>query len=102
MCITEGKTIGTRCPGRRFRPADLSKEQIKDLILTFLPEKSNEARLIDNIDSYINKLIDYHFLRKLSNQSLEYEVKRILKARITVDTLQEIKKKLYEYALAHD
>lgn len=69
----------------------VSKEQMKEMIITFLPEKSNEARIIDNIDSYINKLIDYHFLRKLSNQTSEYEVRRILKARITVDTLQEIK-----------
>lgn len=78
----------------------VSKEQIKEMIITFLPEKSNEAKIIDNIDSYINKLMEYHFLRKLSNQGSEYEVKRILKARITVDTLQEIKNKLYEYAAA--
>ncbi|MES2733336.1 MAG: DUF4194 domain-containing protein [Bacteroidota bacterium] len=79
----------------------ISKDQIREMIITFLPEKSNEARIIDNIDSYINKLIDYQFLRKLSNQTSEYEVKRILKARITVDTIQEIKNKLYEYATAN-
>lgn len=76
----------------------VSREQIKDMIINFLPDKSNEARIVDNIESYINKLIDFHFLRKLYTQQAEYEVKRILKARITVDTLQEIKQKLYEYA----
>ena len=78
----------------------VSKEQIKEMIIAFLPEKSNEARIVDNIDAYINKLIEFHFLRKLSNQTAEYEVKRILKARITVDTLQEIKNKLYEHIAA--
>jgi hypothetical protein len=76
----------------------VSREQIKDMIINFLPDKSNEARIVDNIESYINKLIDFHFLRRLSAQQGEYEVKRILKARITVDTLQEIKQKLYQYA----
>ncbi len=68
------------------------------MMITFLPEKSNEASIIDKIDAYINKLVEYNFLRRLSPQTSEYEVKRILKARITVDTLQEIKQKLYEYA----
>jgi tRNA(Ile)-lysidine synthase TilS/MesJ len=76
----------------------VSREQIKEMIITFLPEKSNEASIIDKIDANINKLVEYNFLRRLSPQTSEYEVKRILKARITVDTLQEIKQKLYEYA----
>ena len=78
----------------------VSREQIREMVITFLPEKSNEARVVDSIDATINKLIDYSFLRKLVNRSGEYEVMRILKARITVTELQEIKQKLYEYTLS--
>lgn len=78
----------------------VSREQIREMILVFLPEKSNEARVVDSIDATINKLIDYNFLRKLTNRTGEYEVMRILKARITVAELQEIKQKLYEYTLS--
>ncbi len=78
----------------------VSREQIVEMIRAFLPEKSNEARVVDSIDATINKLVDYNFLRKLVNRSGEYEVMRILKARITVTELQEIKQKLYEYTLS--
>lgn len=78
----------------------VSREQIREMVITFLPEKSNEARVVDSIDATINKLIDYSFLRKLVNRNGEYEVMRILKARITVTELQEIKQKLYEYTLS--
>jgi hypothetical protein len=78
----------------------VSREQIVEMIRAFLPEKSNEARVVDSIDATINKLVDYNFLRKLVNRSGEYEVMRILKARITVTELQEIKQKLYDYTLS--
>ncbi len=78
----------------------VSREHIREMLITFLPEKSNEARVVDSIDATINKLIDYNFLRKLVNRNGEYEVMRILKARITVAELQEIKQKLYDYTLS--
>ncbi len=78
----------------------VSREQIVEMIRAFLPEKSNEARVVDSIDATINKLVDYNFLRKLVNRTGEYEVMRILKARITVTELQEIKQKLYDYTLS--
>jgi hypothetical protein len=64
----------------------------------FLPENSNEAKMIDKIDAHINKLIGYGFLRQLSNSENKFEVKRILKAKIPADSLQEIKEKMREHA----
>ncbi len=76
----------------------VDKEELKEMLRIFLPERTNEAKLFDNIDAHINKLVDYGFLRKLNNAESKYEVKRILKAKIPADTLQEIKNKLEEYA----
>ncbi len=76
----------------------VDKEELKEMLRIFLPEKTNEAKLFDNIDAHINKLVDYGFLRKLNNAEGKYEVKRILKAKIPADTLQEIKNRLEEYA----
>lgn len=76
----------------------LSKEEIVDMIRVFLPEHSNEAKIIDNIDSYINRIISYGFLRKLKNEEGKYELKRIIKAKITADILQNIEQKLKDYA----
>jgi len=76
----------------------LSRIQIKDLILPFLPTNTNEAKVLDKIDPHINKLIEYGFLRKLKDDSNKFEVKRILKAKISMEELTEIKSKLENYA----
>ncbi len=76
----------------------VDKDEIKEMLRIFLPEKTNEAKLIDNIDENINKLVKYGFLRKLNDTESKYEVKRILKAKIPAETLQEVKNKLEEYA----
>lgn len=76
----------------------VDKDEIKEMLRIFLSEKTNEAKLIDNIDENINKLVKYGFLRKLNDTEIKYEVKRILKAKIPAETLQEVKNKLEEYA----
>jgi hypothetical protein len=76
----------------------LSRIQIKDLLLPFLPTNTNEAKVLDKIDPHINKLIEYGFLRKLKDDSNKFEVKRILKAKISMEELTEIKSKLENYA----
>lgn len=76
----------------------LDKDEIKEMLGIFLPEKTNEVKLIDNIDENINKLVKYGFLRKLNDTESKYEVKRILKVKVPVETLLEVKSKLEEYA----
>ena len=76
----------------------MDKDEIKEMVRIFLAEKTNEARLLDSLDAHINKLTEYGFLRKLTTSEDKYEVKRILKAKITADALQEIKQRLDTYA----
>jgi hypothetical protein len=76
----------------------LEKDQIRDMLKIFLPETSNEAKTSDKIDEYINKVVDYGFLRKIKNEQNQYEINRILKAKISADTLQDIEQVLREYA----
>lgn len=80
----------------------LSRIQIKDLLLPFLPANTNEAKVLDKIDPHINKLIDYGFLRKMKDDPNKFEVKRILKAKISMEELTEIKLKLESYARTSD
>jgi hypothetical protein len=76
----------------------LSREEMVEMIRIFLPEHSNEAKIIDSIDTYINRIIGYGFLRKLKNEEGKFELNRIIKAKITADVLHEIEQKLKEYA----
>jgi len=79
----------------------LSREEIIDLIRIFLPDSSNEAKLVDKIDQHINKVVELGFLRRLkqnsTNQMKHYEVRRILKAFVDTQWLVEFDLKLEQY-----
>lgn len=77
----------------------LSRDQLVELLRLFLPESTNEARLIDRIDSHINRVVELGFLRRLRGQQEPlYEVRRILKAFIDAQWLNEFDQRLAEYA----
>ena len=80
----------------------LSRDEIVELVRVFLPNSSNEARLIDQIETHINKIVDLGFLRRLTpksaaNTAAAYEVKRILKAYIDAHWLAELDERLAAY-----
>ncbi len=43
----------------------LSRDEIAELMRVFLPDGTNEARLIDQVDATITKVVDLGFLRRL-------------------------------------
>ncbi len=68
----------------------------------FLPESSNEARLIDQIDTHINKVVELGFLRRLKPAGgaagpASYEVRRILKAFVDAQWLADFDARLAAY-----
>ena len=75
----------------------LSREQIVDMLRVFLPDTANEARLMDRIDSHINKVLELGLLRQLRGQQDKFEVRRILKAFVDAQWLAEFDRKLIEY-----
>ncbi len=76
----------------------LTREQIVDMVRVFLPASSNEARLIDQIDAYIGKVVELGFLRQVKNSESVFEVRRILKAFVDCQWLGDFDRRLAEYA----
>lgn len=76
----------------------LTREQIVEMLRTFLPESSNEARLVDQLDAYLNKAVELGFLRRIPGQEAVFEVCRILKAFVDGQWLSEFEQRLTEYA----
>ena len=76
----------------------LSRNQIVDMVRLFLPATSNEARLVDQIDSYIAKVTELGFLRTVKNSDSLFEVRRILKAFVDGQWLADFDRHLTEYA----
>lgn len=75
----------------------LSRDEVVDLIRVFLPEGSNEARLIDQVDAHLNKIAELGFVRRLRGQNNVIEVRRILKAFVDAQWLAEFDARLAAY-----
>jgi len=75
----------------------LQREQLIEMMQVFLPDTANEAKLMDRIDTYINKVVELGFLRRLRNQEARFEVRRILKAFVDAQWLANLDGKLEEY-----
>ena len=78
----------------------LSRDEIVELIRVFLPETSNEAKLMDQMETHLNKIVELGFLRKLkvgTGQISTFEVRRILKAFVDAQWLAEFDMRLASY-----
>lgn len=81
----------------------LSRDEIVDLIRVFLVEGSNETRLVNDVDSSINRIVEMGFLRRLKPASGvgatadTFEVRRILKAFVDAQWLAEFDSRIDAY-----
>jgi hypothetical protein len=94
----------------------LTRSAVVELVRVFLPAGSNESRLIDQIETQLNKVIELGFVRRLkapaegassrAAQEPVYEVRRILKAFVDAQWLADFDARLAAYqaqlALPHD
>jgi hypothetical protein len=81
----------------------LSRDAMAELIRVFLPAGSNESRLMDQVDTHLNKIIELGFVRRLKptagsvRQAPMFEVRRILKAYVDAQWLGELDARLATY-----
>lgn len=78
----------------------LSRDEVVELIRVFLPVGSNEARLIDQVDTHLNKVAELGFVRRLKVQPGQpgtFEVRRILKAFVDAQWLADLDERLSAY-----
>lgn len=86
----------------------LSQEEIREMLRVFLVDTSNEARLVDQLNATLNKVVEMGFLRKLppaaasvaAPASASYEVQRILQSYVDAQWLSEFDKQLQAYRQA--
>lgn len=78
----------------------LTRDQLVELVRVFLPDSSNEAKLIDQIETHLNKIVELGFLRKLktgAGQPTAFEVRRIIKAFVDAQWLSDFDTRLSAY-----
>ena len=76
----------------------VSADELKERIEIFLPERFNRVKLLSEIDTYINRIVSLGYLKLIKRDNVNtYQIHRIIKAKVTLDKLQEFKDKLQEY-----
>ncbi len=98
VCLREEFMRFDATPGDSTRLV-MSREQLRNLIVDFLPETTNQVRDTGKLDLAIKSLTDLGFLRLLNTADANnYEVMRIIKARIAPTELETIKERLLRHA----
>ncbi len=77
----------------------ISDTEIKEKIEIIFKEKANKVRLIAKFDSYINQAMNLGFLKEVDSgegtgEMRRFEVRRVIRAKINNEKLEEIKGKL--------
>lgn len=75
----------------------LSRDEVVEMIRVFMPQGSNDARLIDQVDTHLNRIADLGFVRRLRGQAQMIEVQRIVKAFVDAQWLAQFDQRLAEY-----
>ena len=75
----------------------LGRDEIVEMVKTFLSAGTNEARIVDQIDTHINKVIELGFARRLRTENSKVEVRRLLKAFVDAQWLNDFDERLRTY-----
>jgi hypothetical protein len=84
----------------------LARDEIVQMVRVFLPEGPNEAKLVDQVDATLAKVVDLGFLRRLkpavgsSHDPGHFEIRRILKAFVDAQWLADFDARLEAYKTA--
>ncbi len=76
----------------------IGRDQITEQVRLFLPQTGNEARLLDRMDTHLNKVVELGFLQRLRGQEHQFEVRRILKAFVDAQWLSQFEQRMAQYA----
>ena len=81
----------------------LTLEEVVELLRVFNPETSNEARLTDQVETYLKKIEELGFVKKVragvgtGGSDVAYEVRRLLNAFVDAQWLAEFDDRLAAY-----
>ncbi|MEM1123274.1 MAG: DUF4194 domain-containing protein, partial [Bacteroidota bacterium] len=75
------------------------KSELKEEIELFLPEKYNRIRFLKELDTYIRRIVDLGYLKEIAGypEDPRYRIHKMIKEKITIDTLNDFKEKLRAY-----
>jgi hypothetical protein len=97
LCVLLRKKIAEADASGAETRVIVSREELLNAMRVFMPEKSNEAKIEEQMNSTITKVIELGFLRKLKTDTEQLEVQRFLTALVDADWTASLNEKLIEY-----
>lgn len=82
----EEQTLDARCV--------VEEAELLESWKTFFPDQKDEVRLQRDLRASLNKLDELGFVRRFGQESGSWEVRRVLKARLTADILEQLHEQL--------
>ena len=81
----------------------VTRADLRERLELFFQQPTNRKAWLSKLDGVAEKLVDYGLLRvnrrdEAQPDQTQYEVKTLLKAKISLETLEEIKEKLQRHA----
>ncbi len=76
----------------------VTRDDLVEQLRTFLPDSTNEARLVDQVDTAIRRAADLGYLKPQRGSSTEWEVRRVIKAFVDAEWLGRLDDLLRSYA----
>ncbi len=81
----------------------VTAQELREKIEIFFKDSPNRVKLLERLERTIQSTVRLGFLKETERENTEadairYEVRRIVKARLTIEKLEEIKRKLQLYA----
>jgi len=79
----------------------VTHDKIREELELFFKDQSNKVKLLRQLDRYIRQVIDLGFLKLIEtpgavapNTNKQYEIRRILKAKVTPDVLEDVRRRM--------
>jgi hypothetical protein len=75
----------------------MTRDEIVEMVGIFLPDGTNETKIIDAMEKNINRVREMGFIRSLKGQTNVYEIMGIIKSFIDAEWLGAFDERLREY-----
>jgi hypothetical protein len=97
VCVRAELDRFDRSPGESSALV-LTRDQLREIASDFLRQTADEKRDRRSLDGAIDRLVELGFLHRFGGEEDRLEVRRIVKARLGPDQLDEIKQRLLAHA----
>ena len=97
LCVLLRKKVIEADAGGESTRVIINREKIIAMMGVYMPDSTNEAKLWEQIDTAIKKVVEMGFLRVLETERDTFEVRRIIKAFVDAEWITGLDDKLKEY-----